>query len=93
MHWYSQKVRNKNRTKNAAGERVRKYHYVHPKINAQLVIETFRNEVFPHCLKHGCKLIVVDNDSKFHCKGLVEAGEEEGVQIYPGSGKRVWVIF
>ena len=41
--------------------------------------------------KHGYKLIIVDNDSKFHCKALVQAAEAEGIQIYPGSGKRVWV--
>ena len=64
---------------------------MHPKINAALVVKTFQNEVFPHCEKHGYKLIIVDNDSKFHCKALVLAAEAEGIQIYPGSGKRVWV--
>jgi len=71
--------------------RVRKYHYEHPKINAELVVNTFQDEVFPHCHKHGYKVVVIDNDSKFHCMALVKAGEEEGIQIYPGSGKRCWV--
>lgn len=70
---------------------MRKYHYLHPKINGKLVVKTFQEEVFPHCLKHGYKLIIVDNDNKFHSKALVEAGEEEGIQIHPGGGKRCWV--
>ena len=42
-------------------------------------------------MKHGYKLIILDNDSKFHTKALVEAAEGEGLQIYPGSGKKYWV--
>ena len=93
VHWYSRKVRNKNRTKNAAGDRVRKYHFEHPKIDGKLVVKTFKEFVFPHCHIHGYKLIILDNDSKFHSKALVEAAKEEGLQIYPGSGKRCWVNF
>lgn len=92
VHWYSKKVRNKNRTKNAEGRRVRKYHYEHSTVNANLVVEVFKEEVFPQCLKHGYKLIILDNDSKFHTKALVEAAEEEGLQIYAGCGKRCWVL-
>ena len=91
VHWYSKKVQNKNRTKNAKGDRVRKYHFEHQTIDAKAVVKNFQDEVFPHCLKHGYKLIILDNDSKFHTKALVEAAEEEGLQIHPGSGKRCWV--
>ena len=49
--------------------------------------------MFPHCHIHGYKLITLDKDSKFYSKALVEAAKEEGLQIYPGSGKRCWVNF
>ena len=91
VHWYSRKVRNKNRTMNASGQRVRKYHFEHPKIDAELVVEMFKEEVFPHMLKHGYKLVILDNDPKFHTKKLTDAAQEEGLQVYPGSGKRCWV--
>ena len=55
------------------------------------MVKVFQEKVFPHCHTHGYKLIVLDNDSKFHSKALVEAAAEEGLQIYPGSGKRCWV--
>ena len=54
-------------------------------------IKVFKDEVIPHCLKNGYKLGVVDNDSKFHKKILVQAAAEEGIQNYPESGKRCWV--
>ena len=93
VHWYSRKVRNKNRTKNAAGDQVRKYHFEHPKIDGKLIVKTPKEVVFPHCHIHGYKLITLDKDSKFYSKALVEAAKEEGLQIYPGSGKRRWVNF
>ena len=71
---------------------MRKYHFEHQTIDAKAVLKTFQEEVFNHCLKHGYKLIILDNDSKFHTKSLVEAAAEEGLQIYPGSGKRCWVL-
>ena len=91
LHWYSKRVRNKNRTKNAKGERVRKYHFEHQTIDAKAVVKVFQDEVISHCLKHGYKLVVLDNDSKFHTKALVLAPVEEGIQIYPGNGKRCGV--
>ena len=92
IHWYSRKVRNKNRTKNSEGKSVRKYHYEHDTVNASLVVDQFKENVFPHCLTHGYKMIILDNDSKFHTKSLVDAAAEEGIQIYLGSGKRCWVL-
>ena len=35
--------------------------------------------------------IVLYNRSKVHLKVLTETAVEEGLQIYPGSGKRYWV--
>ena len=58
---------------------MRKYHFEHQLIDAKAVVKTFQDEVFPHCLKHGYKLIILDNDSKSHTKALVEVAAEEGL--------------
>ena len=68
------------------------YHIFHQIIDARAVLKVFQDLVIPHCLEHGYKLVIVDNDSKFHTKALVQASAEEGIQIYPGSGKRCWVL-
>ena len=68
------------------------FHFVHQIIDAKAVLKVFQVLIIPHCPKHGYKLVIVDNDSKFHTKALVQASAEEGIQIYPGSGKRCWVL-
>ena len=41
--------------------------------------------------KNKFKLLIVDNDPKFHSKMITEFMKRNGVQIYWGSGKNVWV--
>ena len=67
-------------------------HFEHPSINGLLVKQTFGKKVEPWCKKHGIKLVVLDNDPKFHTKMLVDMMKRNGIQIFPGSGKNVWVI-
>ena len=40
--------------------------------------------------RNGLKLLILDNESKFHTKRLVTHMESHGIQIYPGSGKKPW---
>ena len=52
--------------------------------------ETFDKEVVPWCKSNGLKLLVMDNQSKFHTKMLVTHMRSKGIEIYPGSGKKPW---
>ena len=92
-HFYAKLVKNKRRSRNRKGELVLKTHFEHPSIDALMVKKTFETKVVPWCKKNGVKLVILDNDSKFHSKMLVECMKRHGIQIYPGSGSKVWVIF
>lgn len=70
---------------------MRKYHFEHPKISAKMVADVFLNEVVPWCKEEGIKLVIMDNDSKFHTKMIVTFMKDHGIQVYPGSGKKPWV--
>ena len=48
-----------------------KYHFVHPKIDAKMVVDVFVEEVVPWALENGIKMFIMDNDAKFHTKSLV----------------------
>ena len=92
MHFYAIRKRNKRKSRDSEGELVLKYHFEHPKINGALVKAVWEVKVGPHLQEHGIKLVVMDNDCKFHTKGLVQMMENKfGVQVYPGSGTRPWV--
>ena len=41
----------------------------------------------PWCKENGLELLIMDNDSKLHGKAVVTFMKENGVQIYPSSGK------
>ena len=56
-----------------------------------MVTGVFLEEVVPWCKKNGVKLLIMDNDSKFHTKKLVTELQKKGIQVYPGSGKKPWV--
>ena len=60
-------MRNKRPSRNA-DVLVAKKHFEHPKIVGKLVLQAFGDEVVPHCKQHGIKMIIVDNESKFHSK-------------------------
>ena len=45
----------------------------------------------PWCKENGLELLIMDNDPKLHGKAVVTFMKENGVQIYPGSGKNPWV--
>ena len=51
---------------------------------------SFDKEVVPWCKSKGFKLLVMDNESKFHTKILVTHMRSKGIEIYPGSGKKPW---
>ena len=55
-----------------------------------MVKQVFDEEVVPRCKENGLKLLILDNESKFHTKMLVTHMEKHGIQIYPGSGKKPW---
>ena len=83
-------IKNKRCTRNEKGHLVRKSHYEHEHVDADLVRQTWVEEAIPWMKENGVKLAIVDNDSKFHTKMLVEACKAEGIQIYPGGGKKPW---
>ena len=90
MHWYSKEVKNKRRSRNKDGDLVLKHHYVHQTIDAKLVVKTFEEELIPWAKEMGIKMLIADNDSKFHTKMLCKLCEKHGIQIYPGGGKTPW---
>ena len=90
MHYYARLVRNKRRSRNSDGVLVLKNHFEHPKINAAMVKQVFDEKVVPWCKSNGLKLLIMDNESKFHTKMLVTHMQSHGIQIYPGSGKKPW---
>ena len=55
-----------------------------------MVKEVFDKEVVLWCKSNGLKLLVMDNESKFHTKMLVTHMRSKGIEIYPGSGKKPW---
>ena len=59
-------------------------------LDEKMVKQVFDEEVVPWCKEHGLKLLILDNESKFHTKMLVTHMESHGIQIYPGSGKKPW---
>ena len=90
MHYYAKLVKNKRRSRNSKGDLVLKKHFEHPSIDAKMVKQVFEEEVVPWCKENGLKLLILDNESKFHTKMLVTHMESHGIQIYPGSGKKPW---
>ena len=90
MHYYAKLVKNKRRSRNSKGELVLKKHFEHPTIDAKMVKQVFDEEVVPWCKENGLKLLILDNESKFHTKMLVTHMQSHGIQIYPGSGKKPW---
>lgn len=90
MHWYSTEVKNKRRSRNKNGDLVTKHHYEHHIIDAKLVVKTFEEEVLPWAQAMGIKMLICDNDSKFHTKMLVELCKRNGIEMYPGGGKKPW---
>ena len=90
MHFHSKQVWNKRRT-NKNGKLVRGRHFEHEKINAQIMRDVFEKKILPWCQENGLELLIMDNDPKLHCKSVVTFMAENGVQIYPGSGKNPWV--
>jgi len=59
-------------------------------IDAKMVQEVFDEEVVPWCKSNGLKLLIMDNESKFHTKMLVTNMRSKGIEIYSGSGKKPW---
>ena len=55
-----------------------------------MVKQVFDEEVVPWCKENELKLLIMDNESKFHTKMLVTHMKSKGIQIYPGSGKKPW---
>ena len=55
-----------------------------------MVKQIFDEETAPWCKENGLKILILDNESKFHTKMLVTHMESHGIQIYPGSGKKSW---
>ena len=68
---------------------IKKY-FEHPSIDGKMVKKVFEEEVVPWCKENGLKLLILDNESKFHTKMLVTFMKSKGIQIYPGSGKKPW---
>ena len=46
-----------------------------------------KNVVLPYCQEHGIRLIIADNDSKLHSKGIKEVFHPHKIEIYYGSKK------
>ena len=63
-----------------------KYHFEHPSIDGKFVKKDFEKRILPWCKKNKFKLLIVDNDPKFHSKMITEFMKRNGVQIYWGSG-------
>ena len=82
-------MRNKRRSRDADGELVHKRHFVHPKITADEVFRVAEETVVPFCLENGIKMVIGDNDSKLHSKGLEDLFEDHAIELYNGSGKTV----
>ena len=68
----------------------KKYHYNHFTVDARAVVKVCEEELIPWCKTNGLKLLIVDNDTKFHTKQLCTVLERHGIQMYPGSGKKPW---
>ena len=90
MHFHSKQVWNKRRT-NKGGKMVRGRHFEHEKVNNPIMREVFERKILPWCKENGIELLIMDNDPKLHSKSSVTFMAENGVQIYPGSGKNPWV--
>ena len=75
-------MKNKRRSRNAKGELVLKKHFEHPSIDGKMVKKVFEEEVVPWCKENGLKLLILDNESKFHTKMLVTFMKSKGIQIY-----------
>ena len=86
MHFHSKQVWNKRRT-NKGGKMVRGRHFEHEKVNNPIMREVFERKILPWCKENGLELLIMDNDPKLHSKSVVTFMAENGVQIYPGSGK------
>ena len=69
-----------------------KYHFEHPSIDGKFVKKYFEKRILPWCKKNKLKLLIVDNDPKFHGKMITEFMKRNGVHIYWGSRKNVWII-
>ena len=52
------------------------------------VKKDFEERILPWCKKNKLKLLIVDNDPKFHSKMITEFMKRNGVQICWGSGKK-----
>ena len=76
MHYYAKLVKNKRRSRNSKGELVLKKHFEHPSIDAQMVKEVFDEEFVLWCKSNGLKLLIMDNESKFHTKNARHAHEK-----------------
>ena len=70
---------------------IRRQHFEHEKVNNPIMREVFERKILPWCKENGLELLIMDNDPKLHSKSVVTFMAENGVQIYPGSGKNPWV--
>ena len=70
---------------------VRGRHFEHEEVNNPIMREVFERKILPWCKENGLELLIMDNDPKLHSKSVVTFMAENGVQIYPGSGKNPWV--
>ena len=52
--------------------------------------KTFEEELIPWAKETGIKMLIADNDTKFHTKMVVELCKKNGIEIYPGGGKKPW---
>ena len=65
--------------------------FVHEKVNNPITVcERFFNKHLSWFKENGLELLIMDNDPKLHSKSVVTFMAENGVQIYPGSGKNTW---
>ena len=87
MHFHSNQVWNKRRT-NKNDKMVLGRHFEHEKINAQIMRDIFEEKKLPWCKENGLELLIMDKDPKLHGKAVVTFMKENGVQIYPVSGKK-----
>ena len=53
------------------------------------MLKVFVEEVVPWCKENALLLLILDNDTKFHSKILVTGCKAHGIEIHPGSEKRV----
>ena len=66
------------------------YGLCHPSWSYGLIQKDIKDEVIPWCKETGILLLILDNDTKFHSKMLVTECKAHRIEIYAGSGKRVW---